>query len=807
MSLLALLIAGIAQAQSVYQFKEGLILKKVHRYGREALYSDALAVQMYRGTLKAPVEGGIFGSDGDGTVMKWEKSVADSAGRFGGAGYWGNGYLYLTYPSDGPKVALLNVQGNNAVYVNGAIHFGDPYQSGWMYIPVQLKKGTNEFYVRGQYSSARLLFPSKQIMLNVEDPTVPNIIQGAGNKNLKAAVVVINMGSSDLKDLSIRTTVAGSEVLSRLPAVNGMMSRKVAFSFDAGNVQSTGKVLCRIELLRDGKVIDDNKVELECVSSTDKYMSTFESGIDGSLQYYAVSPQAGGVVKGSSLFFSVHGAGVEAIGQAKAYQAKDWGTLVAPTNRRPRGFNWEDWGRLDALEVLNIARSRFDPDPDRVYLTGHSMGGHGTWFLGATYPGNWASIAPCAGYPTLKGYGSADGLIPDQGASAIEQVLLRSSNQSDVPALATNYKPFGVYINHGDADPVVSVDYARQMKKILAEFHPDFSYYEYPGGSHWYGSESVDWKPLFEFFKWHKRLADTAVNIIDFKTASPGISSTYRWASVVQQEHPLEYSRLILKRDKSAGVINGSTFNIRVLKLALSDFGTGKKVTVVLDSLNALTYTAKGSTDTLVLRKSGNSWAISAAPSLSQKGPHRYGTFKEPFSKKMIFVYGTRGSREENEWSINKARYDAEAWYYRGNGAVDVIADKDYSESRYAGRNVIIYGNASTNGAYNRLLKGCPVLVSRNSVKAGSREWSGDDLGTYFIWPLKDTNANLVAVIGGSGLKGMKAAEANQYFAGASGFPDFMIFSLDMLSTGGRGVKAAGFYNNEWALGEDAVFN
>jgi hypothetical protein len=71
------------------------------------------------------------------------------------------------------------------------------------------------------------------------------------------------------------------------------------------------------------------------------------------------------------------------------------------------------------------------------------MGGHGTWFLGATYPGNWAGIAPCSGYPTLKEYGSADGKIPDSSRNNFEQLLLRAGNQSDVLKLVNNYKPLG----------------------------------------------------------------------------------------------------------------------------------------------------------------------------------------------------------------------------------------------------------------------------------------------------------------------------------------------------------------------------
>ncbi|MNL87429.1 hypothetical protein D3C87_2165770 [compost metagenome] len=48
----------------------------------------------------------------------------------------------------------------------------------------------------------------------------------------------------------------------------------------------------------------------------------------------------------------------------------------------------------------------------------------------------------------------------------------------------------------------------------------------------------------------------------------------------------------------------------------------------------------------------------------------------------------------------------------------------------------------------------------------------------------------------------MKAAYANQYFAGGSGFPDFMVFSADLPKAGSKGIKLAGFYNNKWLFDE-----
>lgn len=164
----------------------------------------------------------------------------------------------------------------------------------------------------------------------------------------------------------------------------------------------------------------------------------------------------------------------------------------------------------------------------------------------------------------------------------------------------------------------------------------------------------------------------------------------------------------------------------------------------------------------------------------------------------MVYVYGTQGTKEENNWAIEKANYDAEAWYYRGNGAFDIIADRDFEETKYAGRNIILIGNAKTNSAWNILLKDCPVKVETGKVNIGEKSYSGDDLGGYFYWKKPGSDVLSVGVITGTGIAGMRAATANQYFAGASGFPDYMFFKLAMLKDGVEGIVDAGFYNNEW---------
>lgn len=797
-----LILCGLQiSAQEVFHFDQGLASGAVHQYGREALYTDGLAHALYHSML-TPVAGEPVLADS--ADKKWMKVQADSNHNFRSP-YLGSGYLYLTYTSPKAQTAVLIATGHSMVYVNGAPHAGDQYRYGWMNIPIRLKKGLNEIYIRsagmGRFASvaARLEFPSKAISILTKDPTLPFFVNGESTGTLIGGIVVRNMQANTVASLRMDVEIDGKTASAPIPTIQGLMTRKVPVFIPVPNTIQKGSYRAALKLFNGKDLLDTASVFITAVNEGEHASYTFISEIDGSVQYYAVAPQT---VKTSSpsLFLSVHGAEVEAISQARAYKPKPEGPIVAPTNRRPRGFNWEDWGRLDALEVLAIAEKKYQPNPKHIYLTGHSMGGHGTWYLGGTYPGKWAAIAPSAGYPTLAAYGSHDGKIPVvPNASPVRQMLIRSSNPSNVLELAKNYKAGGVYIFHGDADETVPVAFARQMRELLGKFHQDMSYYEYPGGSHWFSDESVDWKPIFDYFRWHKIPATDSVNEIDFTTASTAISHQYRWLKILQQQKSFGYSRALLSRDLKKKTVTGTTENIAVLQLELNDFKNGDMISV---SLDAQVIPIIKNTSTITLVRKGT-WALGEAPSLHEKGIERNGGFKEPFKNRMVFVYGTKGTEEENAWALNKAKYDAETWYYRGNGAVDIISDIQYlGGADLGGRGVILFGNITTNAAAAMLLKDCPVKVERSKITIGDKTWTGEDLGAYHIWPKADTKT-AVALIGGTGVKGMRAADANQYLAGGSGFPDFMIFSIDMLKQGDKAIKAAGYFNNKWELGND----
>jgi hypothetical protein len=235
---------------------------------------------------------------------------------------------------------------------------------------------------------------------------------------------------------------------------------------------------------------------------------------------------------------------------------------------------------------------------------------------------------------------------------------------------------------------------------------------------------------------------------------------------------------------------------VAVLKLNVSGID-GNLVKVNLDGSN---FSIGKPADGMLCLAMEDGWKEGVAPGPDKKGILRNGTFKEPFNNNMVFVYGTTGTREENDWSLARAKYDAETWYYRANGAVDIISDRNFRPSDYPDRGIIIFGNSTTNAAWKMMLSDCPIQVTRDNIMFGSERISGDSYGAYIMYPRKDSKTASVAAITGTNTVGMRAADANQYFAGGSGFPDYMIFSSEMLEKGIEGVVQAGYFGNNWEL-------
>ncbi len=111
--------------------------------------------------------------------------------------------------------------------------------------------------------------------------------------------------------------------------------------------------------------------------------------------------------------------------------------LVAPENPE-RGWNVRS---LTAL--LDEVTAKYKVDKDRVYVTGLSMGGFGTWALAAASPERFAAIAPICGggnpadakkikdLPIWVFHGAKDTVVPPSRSEAMVQAL-KEAGAADV---------------------------------------------------------------------------------------------------------------------------------------------------------------------------------------------------------------------------------------------------------------------------------------------------------------------------------------------------------------------------------------
>ena len=440
--------------------------------------------------------------------------------------------MAVSFNAAGDSVMMLEAAGHGVVYAGGEPRSGDVYSTGYVQLPVAVRKGQNAllFQVSRGRLKARLTKPKGAAFLSTADVTLPDLKAGEPVEAF-GSVLVVNASRDLREDLAIVAQLAGGPETHTRRACTGSALESQGLLRDSRHSSNDRRNRrARAALKRKGQsnalaweTIDSAKVKLRVRKPGDTYTQTFRSSIDGSVQYYAVVPALPAPDgRRPGLVLTLHGAAVEGLGQAACYSRKPGAYIVAPTNRRPYGFDWEDWGRLDAIEVLELAQKAFQTDRERTYLTGHSMGGHGTWHLGVTFPDRFAAIGPSAGWISMWSYAGARRI---ESPSPVDELMGRSMGPSDTLALSRNLSRLGVYILHGDADDNVPVGQARLMRQALGEFHPDFVYHEQPGAGHWWGNACVDWPPLIAFLLDHTIPKLSKVRKIDFVTASPAVSA------------------------------------------------------------------------------------------------------------------------------------------------------------------------------------------------------------------------------------------------------------------------------------------
>jgi len=794
--MLSLLAAALLQTGSI-QIRDALVIEGVARGGRIPFPTDQVQSEIARGTWKPPHEGDKLGT------RTWSKVVADKDGNLqpknpGGA------YAFASVDSPDQHVALLRASGHSMVYVNGEPRMGDPYGYGYVVTPVLLKKGSNELlFALGRAGiHASLEQPRSAHVLNLGDPTFPDIREGEKG-TMFGAVIVVNASAEPAAGLRLETELgSGAKTETKLPTIPPLSYRKVRVDFTASGNEAPGDIPLKVKLGGE----DEGSLTLRVRKREQTYKRTFVSRIDGSVQYYAVNP-APVQHPGQALVLSLHGASVEAIGQADAYSSKPWCNIVCPTNRRPYGFDWEGIGREDAMEVLDVASKELQSDSRQVYLCGHSMGGHGAWTIGAHYPDRFAVVFPSAGWQSFYTYAGQRRRSTDP----MGQIFERACADSDTALLVDNLKMPALYGLHGDADDNVPVEELRNMRTLLKEHGIEFAgYHEQPGAGHWWdaspdpGADCVDWKSAFELMQ--QRRLGPGLGSFDFTTVNPASSEGCKLLHVLQQEEPGKPSRVQVRGGQITDRVDITTSNVRKFSLDLplkpvpaeayigSDqkgFDPTVKVRTWQITIDGapLRYDRAGA-----FEKVGGRWAFQTGGRTRQRpreGEHA-GGFSSVFKNEFALVYSTHGTPEENAWSFAKARFDSEQMTVRGNGSPEVLADTAVPKTNR--RNLVVYSCGKANSA----LKLVYAPNFGDELYKAAKLDAGKPATCLLAYRPGQNIFAMIAVVQGTSLHACRAMDRLPYFVSGVGYPDWSIFTPNVLEKGAAGVEAAGFFESMW---------
>ena len=178
------------------------------------------------------------------------------------------------------------------------------------------------------------------------------------------------------------------------------------------------------------------------------------------------------------LMLFLHGAGergsdvnkVKIHGPPKIVEQKKDFPFIVVSPQCPEGKGWEP---EEVIALLDEIQSKYKVDPDRVYLTGLSMGGFGTWETATQHPERFAAIAPICG--------------------------------GGRPFMARRLKAMPTWVFHGEKDPVVPIKRSEEMVEALKAAGGDVKFTRYPEAGHDSWTETYNNPALYDWFMEHKR--------------------------------------------------------------------------------------------------------------------------------------------------------------------------------------------------------------------------------------------------------------------------------------------------------------
>ena len=397
-------------------------------------------------------------------------------------------------------------------------------------------------------------------------------------------------------------------------------------------------------------------------------------------------------------------------------RAEDYGVIyLVPHGRGNTGY--QGIGKADVLRSIEMAKDRFSVDEDRVYLTGESMGGGGTWHVGSRHPELFAALAPI--------FGGWDYLVntPDEDLQALTPLERffheRGSSFAQVESLLTT----PVFVHHGDADHIVDVRNSRYIVRQLQRWRYDIRYDEQPGGGHFDGDH---WPVILSWLLTHERQADP--RHVRLRAARLKDAAAH-WVRVEQQANPFAFMQIDAEF-VAPNVVRLDTEN--VLAVSLAPGGE------LMDSTRPLTVVWNETDVRIVPLDHGR--AVLCVPDYRPgpllKRPALAGSADDVQTTPFAIVLGTISSDPRmRAFCERQAQMLVHGWEDWQKVTPRFFRDVDLSDEEAKAYSLILIGGPDANSVSKKLWDALPVRIEGNTVTLDGHSFEAPDAALQLVYP------------------------------------------------------------------------
>ncbi len=450
-----------------------------------------------------------------------------------------------------------------------------------------------------------------------------------------------------------------------------------------------------------------------------------------------------------------------------------------------RGNNgWRFAGEQDMFEALADMQRRYAIDPDRTFLRGYSMGGHGAWHIGLQHPGAWAAMSPGAGFTdTIQYQQIAETLPPWQHS------LLHMYDPVDYVGNGRNL-PVLAYV--GDQDPAIG-----QHQLIVGRLRKEgvpFEEFIGPETPHRYEPKARE--AILSRFSGLRRRPDA--DEIHFVTYTLRFDRC-KWVRVTGLRRHWERA-VVQARRTAPDRIEVTTENITALTLT----PTGKDpVTVKIDGQ---TLDSRPVDRGLDLIREGARWRFGAARGL-RKRPGVQGPIDDALFGPVLAVTGTETpwSSENDRWIRQETARFRTGWDEYFRGGLPERTDATVTRQELREHNLYLFGDPGSNAVLRRLLPKLPLRWTRDRITLAGETFPAEGHLPVLVFPNPENPDRYVVLNVGFTFSraDWNGSNARQY----AHLPDYAVLKVngERYSDDHRAHAAlAGFFDERWRpAGED----